>query len=526
MRTVRGKVAVGAAGIGLLVFLAWLFWPADEDSLAAVPRALPKPSEVAPPPLPPVIQRAIAEPRDGGVAEAAPDTVLLFGFVRDRESRPIAGGTVRALPKRHGEALVARTGAEGEYVIVGAPPVLDRIEVSATGYLPTTTTAPQLSGVTARRVRFDVILEALPGVRGLVRCDGQPVANARVFLESAEDPAPRRRRGGALGASKTSADGRFMIETEAAAGNLRVRAWSGTCGEGQVAYEGGPVTIDLEGGGTISGRAIDARTKRPVPSFWISASTLLRDSGGPPAVAVDDERGEFTLGPLAPGSQRLYVAAAGYQPASQNVELAQGARVTDVVIELSRSAELRGRVIDARTRAPIEGASVAPAEWAAEVLSDAVGATTGPDGRYVLSALPGKPTTVVASARGYRTLMQGGVDGRSTKPITLDLALSPIDVDGSRASNELVGIGAQLSMNERGVEVMGLVEGGPAAKKLRPGDIIVQVDDTPVSTLDLGDVVQAIRGELGTEVVLWVQRGQGEPQRISFSRSRVSWQAP
>ena len=70
---------------------------------------------------------------------------------------------------------------------------------------------------------------------------------------------------------------------------------------------------------------------------------------------------------------------------------------------------------------------------------------------------------------------------------------------------------------------MGVVEGGPAASKLRPGDVIVKVGDMAVQNLELGDVVQAIRGELGTEVELWVRRGNGEPQRIVFERKRVSW---
>jgi hypothetical protein len=186
-------------------------------------------------------------------------------------------------------------------------------------------------------------------------------------------------------------------------------------------------------------------------------------------MAVDDERGEFLLGPLAPGRQRIYVAAAGYQPASQDVELAAQARLTDVVVELTRSVELRGRVVDARTRLPIEGATVSPAEWAAEVLSDAVGATTGPDGRYVLTTLPGKLSSVVASARGYRTLMQGGVNGRASRGLTLDLELMPLDVDGARASNELVGIGAQLQMGRDGVQVMGVVEGGPRGLQAAAG---------------------------------------------------------
>jgi len=518
----RRSFIAGLAVVALLI-AAYLFWPASPENPIEAPPA----AAVL---LPPVLERALASTEPTPSLAAKPrssttaPTTTLFGFVRDEEARPISNATVRALPKRRGEALVAQTGADGEYVLLSVPVALDDIEVSATGYRTSTIAA---SGLTSPRARLDFLLAAAPGIRGQVRCSGDPAVGARVF---ARVKGQRRHGRGLVGTGKTGPDGRFLIELEEGLPDapIEVGAWSGTCGEGTVDYDGAPVAIELEGGGTVSGQVVDAKTKRPIPSFWISATSLLRDAGGPPAVAVDDERGAFTLGPLAPGPQRIYVAGSGYQPASRELTVRPNETASDVVIELSRSTELRGRVVDARTGRPIEGASVVPAEWTAEVLSDAVGAITGTDGRYVLTTLPDKRTSVTATARGYRSLMHGGVNGRSTKPTTLDFALTPIDgAAGEGDANELVGIGAQLRMTDVGVEVAGLVPRGPAESKLQVGDVIVQVDDQMVKDIDLGDVVQAIRGEAGTDVVVWVQRaGAREPQRVSFERARVSFSSP
>jgi hypothetical protein len=284
----------------------------------------------------------------------------------------------------------------------------------------------------------------------------------------------------------------------------------------------GAVDLELPGGGFVEGRVVDARTKRPVPSFMVSASML--EWGGTGMMAVDDEQGTFRLGPIAEGDNRVYVVASGYRPArSERFAITPGQTITGVELALERSAELRGRVTDARTGAPIVGATVEPTDWDADSLAESVGATTDASGRYVLSSLPGRRTSIRARAEGYRGLVHGGVDGRAARASTLDFALTP-DADGDGPKNELTGIGAQLRMTELGALVSGVVDGGPAAKTLKAGDVIVMVDALETKSSEFEDVVQAIRGEAGSKVTLWVLRGgAGTPERVSLERSRVSW---
>jgi carboxyl-terminal processing protease len=69
------------------------------------------------------------------------------------------------------------------------------------------------------------------------------------------------------------------------------------------------------------------------------------------------------------------------------------------------------------------------------------------------------------------------------------------------------GIGVQLGFKEDQLVIIAPLEGGPAEKAgIQAGDIIVAVDGESVANLNLGEVVQKVRGEKGTSVVLSLGR--------------------
>ena len=76
----------------------------------------------------------------------------------------------------------------------------------------------------------------------------------------------------------------------------------------------------------------------------------------------------------------------------------------------------------------------------------------------------------------------------------------------------LFGIGAQLRDDINGFTVVKIVEGSPAfnGKELKVRDRIIAVNKEPVVGMDIVDVVEMIRGEEGTPVVLTVIREEGE----------------
>ena len=81
------------------------------------------------------------------------------------------------------------------------------------------------------------------------------------------------------------------------------------------------------------------------------------------------------------------------------------------------------------------------------------------------------------------------------------------------------GLGVQLSHNEAGqVQIDGVLETGPAESAgLQSGDIVVEVDGQPLEELSMGEVVQLIGGDAGSDVALTIDR---EGQRMTFDVMR------
>lgn len=95
----------------------------------------------------------------------------------------------------------------------------------------------------------------------------------------------------------------------------------------------------------------------------------------------------------------------------------------------------------------------------------------------------------------------------------------------------LEGIGARLSMQGRQPTILHTMPHSPArAAGLRPGDVLLAVDDHDVAGQSLERVVQQVRGPAGTTVRLRVHRPEAaEPLEVTVERARVeipdvSWQ--
>jgi carboxyl-terminal processing protease len=74
----------------------------------------------------------------------------------------------------------------------------------------------------------------------------------------------------------------------------------------------------------------------------------------------------------------------------------------------------------------------------------------------------------------------------------------------------LDGIGIYLSLENEQVTVITPIKGSPADKAgVKPNDVITEIDDEPVSGLSIVEVVDMIRGEIGTSVKLTIERDSG-----------------
>ncbi len=94
------------------------------------------------------------------------------------------------------------------------------------------------------------------------------------------------------------------------------------------------------------------------------------------------------------------------------------------------------------------------------------------------------------------------------------------DIEGSYSG---VGASLQQNRNDMLITVVKCFEGAPAYEGgLLPGDIIVKVDDTDVTAMDIDEAVSLIKGEEGTDVRLTIAR-EGESDYIekTFTRQQI-----
>ncbi|MFC2046342.1 S41 family peptidase [Chloroflexota bacterium] len=104
--------------------------------------------------------------------------------------------------------------------------------------------------------------------------------------------------------------------------------------------------------------------------------------------------------------------------------------------------------------------------------------------------------------------------------------MTPEELDRQRTdiSGKFSGIGAQIGVRDGMPMIIAPFDGTPAELAgVRAGDIIMEVDGEDVASWSLMEVVEHIRGEEGTEVVLTMLRtDEGESVEITITRGEIT----
>ncbi|RUL84213.1 S41 family peptidase [Tautonia sociabilis] len=91
------------------------------------------------------------------------------------------------------------------------------------------------------------------------------------------------------------------------------------------------------------------------------------------------------------------------------------------------------------------------------------------------------------------------------------------EIDGN-----FVGIGVELKSCDRGLTLVSVIPGGPAAESgLRPGEVIVSVDGRPLAGLGLDAAAATLQGEEGSSVTLTVLGLDGHSRAVLLVRRPV-----
>ncbi len=89
------------------------------------------------------------------------------------------------------------------------------------------------------------------------------------------------------------------------------------------------------------------------------------------------------------------------------------------------------------------------------------------------------------------------------------------------------GLGIEVGMEDGFVKVVSPIEDTPAFKAgIKPGDLIIKLDDTPVKGMTLQDAVKRMRGKPNTPIVLTIARkGEAQPIVVSLTRAIIKVQS-
>lgn len=130
--------------------------------------------------------------------------------------------------------------------------------------------------------------------------------------------------------------------------------------------------------------------------------------------------------------------------------------------------------------------------------------------------IPAEPMSTYGAIKGALATLND--------PYTIFIEPEPAAQEKAQLEGQFGGIGAYVRQDEEGRIILEPMPDQPAAKAgLQANDILTAVDGTPVTPeMSVDQVVLLIRGEVGTTVVLTVQReGVAEPLDISVERAVI-----
>ncbi len=89
------------------------------------------------------------------------------------------------------------------------------------------------------------------------------------------------------------------------------------------------------------------------------------------------------------------------------------------------------------------------------------------------------------------------------------------------------GLGIEVGMEDGFVKVISPIEDTPAFKAgIKPGDLIIKLDETPVKGMTLNDAVKKMRGKPNTTITLTISRkGESAPLVVTLTRAVIKVQS-
>ena len=402
-----------------------------------------------------------------------PALAAVTGTVMTPDGAPVSGARVSIYALETTEARRVRllsdapqavplastqTDARGNWTLESPKDPTAELRISAAGYDPV-----------QRRIERDEEVGAIALLKaetkqGTIRAGGKPVAGATVSLGYS----------GAEYVTTTDAEGRYEAPDVKRLRAITVihPSWAIDQETFNNAAPATALSRTLNAGTTISGRVVAADGTTPV------AKATITVDGWPLAVSADD--GTFSVA-HAPAKWNTVIAQAGSLIAMR----ASGGEKS-LTLRLAKPSTVTGRVIDAKTKLPVHGASVRVVIRGPR-MGDGWMAVSDPKGNYSVSVPPGSYlATAMHPAYSVASL---DVSVTAGQQVTKDFNATPLArVSGVVMSEDRTPLAAASVVGEEEASF-----GIPARPMLMRDSITVSGPDGRFSTRVQSDVELRIR---------------------------------